>query len=317
MSNKIKLIFLGNPEFATKSLASLAADGRFDILGVVTAQDKPVGRGKIITSPPVKKFAQQNNLEVWQPEKLKELTEKFQQLAPDFLVVVAYGKLVPKSILDIPKYGCVNVHGSILPRYRGSAVIQAPILNGDTETGVTIMLMDETLDTGPILKIEKMELKGTETAEDVHDTLAELGAKTLPQTLVGLAEGKITAQPQEGSSSYVKEISKEDGHINWSKPAVEIERLVRGFSPWPGTFSQFAISNLQLGKTVKILATEREVLPVNKYQIGEAFLDNGRLAIQCGNGALVISKLQMEGGKQLPAEEFLRGHADFIGKILQ
>jgi methionyl-tRNA formyltransferase len=317
MNNKIKLIFLGNPEFAAKSLASLVADGRFDILGVVTAQDKPVGRGKVITPPLVKKFAQENNLEVWQPEKLKELTEKFQQLAPDFLVVVAYGKLVPKSILDIPKYGCVNVHGSILPRYRGSAVIQAPILNGDTETGVTIMLMDEALDTGPILKIEKMELKGSETAEDVHDTLAELGAKTLPQTLVDLAEGKITAQTQNGPSSYVKEISKEDGHINWTKPAIEIERLVRGFSPWPGTFSQLAIGNSELVKNVKILSTEKEVLPINKYQIGEAFLDNGKLAIQCGDGALVITKLQMEGGKPLPAEEFLRGHADFIGKILK
>ena len=337
MSNKIKLIFLGNPEFAAKSLASLVTDGRFDILGVVTAKDKPVGRGKIITPPLVKKFAQQNNLEVWQPEKLKELTEKFQQLAPDFLVVVAYGKLVPKSILNIPKYGCVNVHGSILPRYRGSAVIQAPILNGDTETGVTIMLMDETLDTGPILKIEKMELKGTENAEDVHDTLAELGAKTLPQTLVDLAEGKITAQAQEGPSSYVKEISKEDGHINWSKPAVEIERLVRGFSPWPGTFSVIPppseggfgskvtpLPEGRLGgvgdnksKTIKILATEKEVLPVKKYQIGEAFLDNGKLAIQCGDGALLITKLQIEGGKPLSTEEFLRGHKDFVGSILK
>lgn len=317
MAEKLRIIFAGTPDFAASSLKAIIQDGRFEILAVITNPDKPVGRGKAITPPPVKKIAQENNLEIWQPEKLKEAKEKIERLAPDFLVVVAYGKLVPKSILDIPKYGCVNIHGSILPRYRGSAVIQAPILNGDAETGATIMLMDETLDTGPILKIEKINLNGTETAEDIHNALAELGAKALPQALIDLAEGRLIPQAQKGPSTYAKEINKEDGRIDWSKPAFEIERLIRAFTPWPGTFSQLAISNSKSVKNIKILAAEKKVLPIDKYRIGETFLNDGGLAIQCGKGALAISKLQMEGGKPLPAEEFLRGHKDFIGSILK
>jgi methionyl-tRNA formyltransferase len=316
MSEKIKIIFLGSPSFAIPSLKALIEDGQFKILAVITQPDKPAGRGQELTPPPIKKFAAGQDLEVWQPLKLKDIKDEIIKAQPDFLVVVAYGKLVPKNILNIPKYGCVNIHGSILPRYRGAAVIQAPILNGDTEAGVTIMLMDETLDTGPILKIERIKLSGAETAEDIHNALAELGAKTLPQTLIDLSEGKITPKPQDGQSVYVKEIKKEDGRINWSRPAIEIERLVRAFAPWPGTFSQLAISDGQF-KIVKILSTEKAILPINKYQIGEVFLNDNKLAVQCQSGALIISKLQMEGGKPLSAEDFLRGHKDFIGKILK
>lgn len=316
MKEKINLIFLGSPNFAIPSLKALLDNPLFKVLALITQGDKMAGRGQTLTPPPVKKFALEKGLMIWQPEKLKEIKEKIAEAAPDFLVVVAYGKLVPKNILDIPKYGCVNVHGSILPRYRGSAVIQAPILNGDTETGITIMLMDETLDTGPILKIEEIKLNGNETAENVHDALAELGAKILPQVLIDLSEGKIKPQPQDGPSTYIKEISKQDGHIDWGKPATEIERQVRAFTPWPGTYSIVNHKLSTTNKSLKILSVEKEILPTNKHQIGEAFLNDGKLAIQCGDGALVINRLQMEGSKPLLAEEFLRGHADFVGKIL-
>ncbi|MFA5248098.1 MAG: methionyl-tRNA formyltransferase [Patescibacteria group bacterium] len=316
MDNKIKIIFLGSPEFAIPSLQNLIKDPRFKILAVITQPDKPVGRKMTLTPPPVKKFALENNIPVWQPEKVKEVAEKISDLNPDFLVVVAYGKLVPKSVLTLPKYGCVNVHGSILPLYRGSAVLQAPILNGDNESGVTIMLMDEGLDTGPILKIAKVNLEKNETGAILHDKLSILGAKTLPDILINFSQGKIIPEPQARETLYCPEIKKADGKIDWNKPAIEIERQARAYYPWPGTFS---ISNYQssiINKTLKIISVENKIFPINKYKPGEVFLDNNKLAVQCGQDALIITKLQLEGGKPLSAEEFLRGHKDFIGTIL-
>jgi methionyl-tRNA formyltransferase len=179
------------------------------------------------------------------------------------------------------------------------------------------MLMDKGLDTGPILKIAELPLRGTETVENLHDDLAKLGAETLPQILIELSEGKISPQPQEGPSTYVKEIKKEDGKIDWSKPAKEIERMIRAYTPWPGVYSQLAINNWQSTKTLKILSADNEVLPTDKYQIGEILLINDKLAIQCGDGAIIATRLQLEGGKALEAAEFLNGHRDMIGKILK
>ncbi len=313
MQQKLTTVFLGSPDFAVPSLSALASDERFKIAAVITQPDKPAGRGQTMTPPPVKKFAMERGFDVWQPTKLREVKEKLEALSPDLLVVVAYGKLVPKDILSIPKYGCVNVHGSILPRYRGAAVLQAPILNGDDKTGATIMLMDEGLDTGPLLKIVEMPLNGTENLENVHDELSKLGANELPQTLIDYTEGKIEPQVQNGPSSYYKEIKKEDGKIDWSKPASEIERMVRAYTPWPGVFGQLAIKQEEL-KIVKILKVDSNILKTEEFQTGEIFQEGKKLAVKCGDGALVIEKLQMEGGKPLPAEEFLRGHADIVGK---
>lgn len=315
MNDPLKIVFLGSPDFAKPTLAKLLEDDRFKVVAVITVPDKPAGRGQTLTPPPIKRFALEKGLEVWQPEKLKEIDERMRAAKPDFLVVVAYGKLVPKSILSIPKYGSVNIHGSILPRYRGAAVMQAPILNGDKETGVTIMLMDEGLDTGPILKIVEMPLHDQETVEELHDRLSVLGADSLPQALVDLAEGRINPKPQDGPSNYVKETKKDDGRIDWSKSAETIERMVRAYTPWPGTFTQTGGKD---GKTknLKILEVERETKATSGHSAGEVFLTDGKLAIQCGDRALVVTKLQIEGGKPLSSEDFLRGHKDFIGRIL-
>lgn len=315
MKNKLKIIFAGTPDFAVPSLEALIKDERFEVEAVITSPDKPVGRKQIITPPPVKVLAQKNNIQVWQPEKIKEVLEKITEINPDFLVVVAYGKLVPKSVLALPKYGCVNVHGSILPRFRGAAVLQAPILAGDKESGVTIMLMDEGLDTGPILKIAKINLDENETGETLHDKLSVLGAQNLPDVLSDLSERKIEPQAQIGESIYCPEIKKENGRIDWKKPAIEIERMIRAYHPWPST-----ITNYQLpitNKILKILSAENKILSTNKHQTGEVFLEDGKLCVQCGDGAIIITKLQLEGGKPLSVEEFLRGHKDFIGTILQ
>jgi methionyl-tRNA formyltransferase len=317
MKNKFKIVFAGTPDFAVPTLKALLADADFDVVAVITQEDKPVGRKQTLTPPPVKVIAQENNLKIMQPAKIKDIKDEILALKPDFIIVIAYGKLLPLAILDIPKYGCINIHASLLPRWRGAAVIQAPILSGDRETGVTIMKMDAGLDTGPIIAQMKVNVLPNETAETLHDELAKLGAMILPETLKALAAGKMELKPQdEKLVTYARELKKEDGKINWNKPAVEIERMVRAFTPWPGTYGQLQITNYKL-QIIKILEAENNILAINKYKIGEIFLVDKKLAVQTGDGALIIKKLQLEGGKPLSAEEFLRGHADFVETILK
>jgi methionyl-tRNA formyltransferase len=313
MKNKLKIVFAGTPEFAVPTLKALIGDADFDVVAVITQEDKPVGRKQIMTPPPVKVVAEENKIKIFQPAKIKFIQDEIAALKPDFLIVVAYGKLLPQAVLDIPKYGCVNIHASLLPRFRGAAVIQAPILAGDGQTGVTIMKMDAGLDTGPIIAQMKVNILPNETAETLHDELAKLGAMMLPETLKSFAAGKMELKKQdENFVTYARELKKEDGKIDWNKSAVEIERMVRAYYPWPGTHAQLKIKNEKL----KIIAVENSVLPINKFKIGEIFLSDYKLAVQTGDGALVIKKLQLEGGKPMSAEEFLRGHADFIGAIL-
>ncbi|MDD4902487.1 MAG: methionyl-tRNA formyltransferase [Patescibacteria group bacterium] len=316
MKNKLKIIFAGTPDFAVPVFKALIADTDFEIVAVITQADKPIGRKQELTSGPVKTVALENNLKVLQPAKIKDIKDEIAALKPDFIVVIAYGQIIPQSILDIPKFGCINIHASLLPRWRGAAVIQAPILSGDTETGVTIMKMDKGLDTGPIIAQMRINILKNETAETLHDELAKLGAQMLPETLKAFASGVMELKPQnEKLATYARELKKEDGKIDWAKPAVEIERMVRAYMPWPSAFGQLQIKNYKL-QIIKILEVENNVLPINKFKIGEIFLDNEKMAMQCGDGALVIKKLQLEGGKPMTAEEFLRGHADFIGSIL-
>jgi methionyl-tRNA formyltransferase len=316
MKNKLKIIFAGTPDFAVPTLKALIGDADFDIVAVITQEDKPVGRKQILTPPPVKVIAEENKIKIFQPAKIKLIQDEIKALAPDFLIVVAYGKLLPQAILDIPKYGCVNVHASLLPRWRGAAVIQAPILAGDAQTGVTIMKMDAGLDTGPIIAQMKVNILPGETAETLHDELAKLGAMMLPETLKSFAAGKMELKPQdEKFVTYARELKKEDGKIDWSKSALEIERMVRAYTPWPSAFGQLRIKNEEL-RIIKILKVENKILPINKFKAGEIFLADNKLAVQCGDGALVIKKLQLEGGKPMNAEEFLRGHADFVGTVL-
>jgi len=311
-TKKIRIIFMGTPEFSLPGLRSLIEALEVEIVGVYTQTDKPVGRKQVLTPPPVKILALEHNLTVFQPEKIKTEVETIKNLQPDLIIVIAYGKIIPQAILDIPTHGCLNVHASLLPKYRGAACLNAPILNGDSETGVTVMQMEAGLDTGPILRQAKIKLTGQETLADVHDQLSLLGAKILWPTVKDFLDGKITPLTQDESlASYIKTLNKGDGQIDWAKPAVEIERMVRAYNPWPGTYSA---SGQQI---IKIIAVANKILPINNGRAGQIFLSDQQLAVQCGQDALVILKLQTEGGKIMTAAEFLRGHQDFVGKILK
>lgn len=299
---------MGTPDFAVPGFKALYNDGRFEIVSVVTQEDKPVGRKQELLPTPIKKAAQEFSLPVLQPKRLKEIADKLKNLEPDFIVVIAYGQILNEEVLNIPKIACVNVHASLLPKYRGAACLQAPILNGDTETGVTVMLMEKGLDTGDILRQEKIELDGTETLEIVHDKLAGIGASILGDTLIDLAEKKITPQKQDESlASYIKVIDKKDGQINWNDAAKVVERKVRAFNPWPGAFTYLD------GKLIKIIKA-KEVVCDNNLNIGEIFSDNKDLLVKCGQNALLILELQLEGKKAVDSQSFLAGHADIIGK---
>ncbi|MFA5753963.1 MAG: methionyl-tRNA formyltransferase [Patescibacteria group bacterium] len=311
-SQKVRLIFMGTPEFALPGFSALIDASEIEIVGVFTQTDKPVGRKQIISPPPVKEMALKHGLRVFQPKKINLETETIRALKPDLIVVIAYGKIIPPAILDIPTYGCVNVHASLLPKYRGAACLNAPILNGDSETGVTIMRMETGLDTGPILRQAKIKLNGRESLKDVHDNLSALGAEILVPTLKDLLAGKIIPQAQDDSrASYIKTLSKENGRIDWNQSASAIERMVRAYNPWPGT------SAVCQDRTIKIIAVENEILKVNGQPTGQIFRDGKRLAVQCGQDSLVILKLQIEGKKAMTAEEFLNGNPGLVGKILE
>ncbi|MCX6794513.1 MAG: methionyl-tRNA formyltransferase [Candidatus Falkowbacteria bacterium] len=306
---KIRVIFMGTPEFAVPGLSRLLATPEFEIVGVFTQPDKPVGRKQILTPSPIKELALKYRLPFFQPEKIRPETATIKNLKPDLIVVIAYGKIIPPEILDIPTFGCINVHASLLPKYRGAACLNAPILNGDAATGVTIMKMEAGLDTGPILRQAKIKLSGSETLKNVHDRLAELSAELLVPTLLDFIGGKIKPQIQDDTqASYIKTLSKEDGRIDFQKSAVEIERMIRAYNPWPGTYT--AIN----GEILKIIAVEHKAAEINKVKPGQLFLDGARLLIQCGQNALVILKLQLAGKKIMNSGEFINGYKNLIEK---
>ena len=311
-NKKIRVIFMGTPEFALPGLRRLIAVPDFDIVGVYTQPDKPVGRRQELTASPVKELALKHNIKVFQPAKINLEMENIKNLKPDLIIVIAYGKIIPQAILDIPTKGCINIHASLLPKYRGAACLNAPILNGDAETGVTIMKMEAGLDTGPILRQAKIKLNGAENLEDVHDRLAELGAEILVPTLTDFIDGKIQPQIQDDAqASYVKTIDKEDGKIIWTKSAAEIERMIRAYNPWPGTYGKID------GQTLKIITVDQKILSINNYPAGTLFLEDKKLAIQCEQGALNILKLQLAGKKIMTAAEFINGNRNLIDKILK
>lgn len=316
MNKKIRTIFIGTPDFGLPAMKELINDGVFDLVTVITQPDKPVGRKQILTQPPIKVEAIKNNIPVLQPDKISAIKNQIAELAPDVIVVAAYAQIIPEEILNTPKYGSINIHGSLLPKYRGASCIQAAILNGDKETGITIMKMDAGLDTGPILAQNSLEIAPNDTAGALYAKLSNLGAKTLVPALKKYINKEITPISQDNTkSSYAKQLKKEDGKIEWQKPAEEIEKFIRAMHPWPGAYSQLRIKNYQL--RIKITETKNQILGINKYKIGEIFLDNNELTVQCGQDALIVKKLQIEGKKESSAEEFLRGHKDLIGQILE
>ncbi len=305
----MRIVFMGTPDFAVPSLQALI-DAGHDVCAVYTQPDKPQGRKQILTAPPVTTLALEHDIPVFQPNTLKNEVEqaRLRELAPEVIIVVAYGKLLPKAVLDIPPHGCINVHGSLLPRWRGAAPIQWAVIAGDEMAGVTTMQMAEGLDTGDMLLTYETKVGEKETAGELFDRLAQSGAELLTQTLVKLDE--ITPRPQDDAQScYAHMLDKQMAVIDWSKSAHEIDCLIRGLNPWP-----IALTMLS-GERLKVFAAEKAAGNGEPGTVIEADPKKG-LTVACGEGALKLIEIQLVGGKRMKATDFLRGHAIEVGTKL-
>lgn len=297
----MRIIFMGTPDFACPTLKKLIDRGE-NVIAVVTQPDRPKGRGQQTLPPPVKVLAEQHGIPVMQPVKVRhpDAIEEIRALNPDLIVVVAFGQILPKALLDIPKHGCINVHASLLPYYRGAAPLNWCIINGETETGVTTMMMDVGLDTGDMLLKKSTPIDPDEDTRSLHDRLSVIGAELLAETIDELAAGKLVPEKQDDSlTCYAPMLKKEDGQIDWSKDAASIKNLVRGMTPWPGAYSYL----------------DDKILKVYRVQTGTgagapgSVLSAGRNGIEvaCGKGSIVIEELQLEGKKRLAAADFVAG----------
>lgn len=303
----MNVVFMGTPDFAVPSLKAIAK--HHNVLAVFTQPDKPVGRKMVMTPPDVKVCAEELSIPVYQPVKLREgdNDKLIRELNPDVIVVVAYGQLLPESILNIPRYGCINVHGSLLPKYRGAAPIQWSVLNGDTVTGVTTMYMEKGLDTGDILLKEEYEIGINETAGEVFDNLSKLGGELIIKTLDYSQKGMLNPVKQDDSlSTYAKMLDKSMCKIDFSKTNKEVHNKVRGLCPWPVASTVFN------GKTLKIFETR---LADGKGKPGEVISTNP-LTVACGEGAVVVNSVQLQGKKRMDSNAFLQGHKINIGTII-
>ena len=302
---------MGTPEFAVPCLQSLI-DENYDVIGVFTQPDKPKGRGYILTPPPVKELALKYSIPVFQPQKMRDEQTicNLKSLNPDLIIVVAYGKILPKEILDIPPLGCINVHASLLPKYRGAGPIQWSVINGEKETGVTTMYMDVGLDNGDMIINNLIKIGENETAGELHDRVSVLGAQTLIETLNLLKKGEIIRTKQNDNiATYAPMLDKKLCEIDFSKDAQSIHNLIRGLSPWP-----VAVTKLN-GKTLKIhrsLCLEENVCALP----GEVVQNDGKIVVSCGNGCIEILELQLEGKKRMNSAEFLRGNPIKLKTIL-
>lgn len=297
----LRVIFMGTPQFACPTLQRLIDRGD-EIPAVVTQPDRPKGRGQKSVPPPVKELAERHGLPVLQPIKVRapEFIESVREMNPDVVVVVAFGRILPKALLEIPRYGCINVHASLLPRYRGAAPLNWCIINGETETGVTTMLMDVGLDTGDMLLKKATPIDPDEDTSSLHDRLSLIGADLLHETLDLLVQGKLVPEKQDDAlSCYAPMLKKEDGLIDWTRDARTIRNLVRGMTPWPGAFTYLD------GKLVKVYRTrigEGEGAPGTVIAAGRDGIE-----VACGGGSLLLDELQLEGKKRLPVRDFLAG----------
>jgi len=298
----LRTVFMGTPDFALQTLQGLI-DAGCNMVGVYTQPDRPKGRGKQLAAPPVKELALQYDIPVYQPLKLRqpEAVAELEALAPDLIVVVAYGQILPKSALEIPAHGCINVHASLLPKYRGAAPINKAIIDGETETGITTMYMDVGLDTGDMLIKKSLSIGEEETAGELHDRLASLGRETMDETLQQLCTGSLQREVQDDAqSTYASMMKKEDGRIDWSRSAQEIHNHVRGLDPWPGAYTSLN------GELLKLAKTCPQVVDGGKPG-SVVSADKDGVLIACGSGALLIKELQLAGRKRLAAADFLRG----------
>lgn len=327
----LNILFMGTPDFAAESLKSLI-DANYNVIGVVTNQDKPKGRGMKMVYSPVKEYAIEKNLKVYQPDKVRnntEFIEEIKSLNPDVICVVAYGKILPKEILDIPKYGCINVHASILPKYRGAAPIQWAVLNGDEETGVTTMYMDIGMDTGDIIEIEKTKIGKEETTGELWDRLSKMGGKLLVQTLKKIEDGTVTRTKQGDNFTMAPMLSKDMAKIEWEeKTAEEIHNLVRGLNPIMGAYSFLNEKKIKLWK-VKV-RTEEELVTffpeLEEYlfklkDVTEGTIlfanDKKGLFVKAKGGIIEVEEIQGENAKRMPINDFLRGNEIMAGEIFE
>lgn len=310
---KPRVVFMGTPDFAVPSLRALAETGDYNIVSVITQPDRPAGRGREMRPSDVKVAAEELALPVWTPETLKDddAVERLRELSPDVGVVAAYGEILRPNVLDIPPYGFVNVHASLLPKYRGAAPIPEAILNGDDSAGVTIMLMDEGMDTGPILAQRSIPVRPDETGGSLFERLAALGAELLIEVLPRWLQGDITPRPQNDEAATVtRMLKKEDGRIDWSAPAVQIERQIRAYTPWPGSFTTWQ------GDRLKVIEAHTTDNSVDNVAPGTVEMLDADVAVATGAGWLVLDKVQLAGKNVVAADEFVNGYQDFVGSQL-
>jgi methionyl-tRNA formyltransferase len=314
----LRVIFMGSPEFAVSPLEHLLVN-QYQVVAVYTQPDRPAGRGRALVSPPVKRAALGWGLPVVQPASLKEagVVEQLSGFHPDVIVVAAFGQILPRSVLDLPRLGCINIHPSLLPRFRGASPVASAILAGDEFTGVSIMLMDEGLDTGPILARAQIPISARDTIGLLATKLSWIGARLLGEVLVYWTRGELTPQPQsEAEASYCGSITKEMGEIDWRLSAIDIWRRVRAFHPWPGCYTRWR------GRQLKII--EAVPLPEERtFKVGQVVavpsVSEGSKAgfgVYTGDGVLGVSRVQLEGKQVLSAAEFLRGQREFMGAVL-
>ncbi len=309
-NSKIRIIFAGTPDFAVPSLKALASDDRFEVSLVICSPDKKVGRKQILNKPAVKQAAEALGLQIAQPAKIKEFIEEIREIAPDLFVVIAYGQIIPQAILDIPKYGCINVHGSLLPRYRGASCVQAAIKNQDPESGITVMQMDAGLDTGPIIKQFSVNISQDDNSITLSQKLSDLAGQVLIDTLLDYIEGRLKPKPQDNDkSSYVGITKKEDGHVDWNQSPAQISALWRAMQPWPGIYTDSQFGRLKLISLGKEKAEQT-------HPVGTIYSSLSKLFVQCGNGSLEITSIQIEGGKPCDAKSFINGHSKYLNTIL-
>ncbi|PPI85241.1 methionyl-tRNA formyltransferase [Marinobacter maroccanus] len=304
----MRLVFAGTPDFAATALKALIAAGH-TIVGVYSQPDRPAGRGRKLQPSPVKQVALDHEIPVFQPETLKtpEAQKQLADLNPDVMIVAAYGLILPKAVLDIPTHGCLNIHASLLPRWRGAAPIQRAIAAGDAETGITIMQMDEGLDTGAMLLKSLTAINDSDTGGSLHDRLAELGGKAIIKALELLQKGELTGEPQNDElACYASKLSKTEGQIDWAADATAIERLVRAFNPWPGTYTDLADQRIRIHEA-RALVTTSDGAPGTVVQRDREGID-----IACGNGTLRITRLQLPGSRAQSVNDLINGGKELL-----
>lgn len=313
---KLRILFMGTPEFSLFSLRALC-DSDDEIVGVVTQTDKPQGRGYVLTPSPVKVFANERNIPVYQPKTLRdeEFALLLKKIDPDMIVVVAFGKILPQNVIDYPKYGCINVHGSYLPKYRGAAPMQRAIIDGESKTGVTIMYMDAGLDTGAMIARKHITIEENDNFENIHDKIGKTGAELLLKTIKQLKEGEVKTVKQYGAySTYAAKIDKSECYVNFDMPAKQVHDLIRGLSPFP-----LALTHSGDGRIIKIVTARiSEVKKETEHHAGEVVsLDNGAITVACADGCIDLTEIVPEGKRRMSAADYIRGRSVSLHEIFK